>query len=140
MVLTACSLLVTWGRTYKSSLFSTHPSIHPYACLAHYFRTIRVDFMLHGALHHNGETTETRKRLVRGIFNSCHSHCLHFSVPCLLAQLTAPNMVQCWARLHCANAKGKTMVHFNGIVLLRQRSSTQDAGSRREKQTSPILT
>lgn len=66
--------------------------------------------------------------------------CLHLSVPCLLAQLTAPNMVQCWARLHYANAKGETMVHFNGIVLLRQSSSTQDAVSEREKQASPGLT
>lgn len=74
--------------------------------------------MLHGAFHHNGETSETRKRLVGGIFNSCRSHCLPLYVPCLLAQLTAPNMVHCWARLHDANTKRETMVHLNGIVLL----------------------
>lgn len=95
-----------------------YPSIHPCTRLACYFRTIKVDFMLHRAFHHNGETSE-RKRLIAGIFNSCHSRCLHLSVPCLLAQLTAHNMVQCRASLHYANAKRVTKVHFNGIVLLR---------------------
>lgn len=44
--------------------FSPIPSIHPCAHLARYFRTIKVDFMLHGAFHHNGQTSETRKSLV----------------------------------------------------------------------------
>lgn len=133
---TACH---TGMSTQVIHFFFSPPCIHPSILCAHllrYFRTIKVDFMLHGAFHHNGETSETRKRLVGGIFNSCHSHCPHLSIPCLLAQLTAPNMVQCWARLHYANAKGETMVRFNGIVLLWKK----DAGSRREKQASPILT
>lgn len=106
------------GMFTHTLFFSTHPSIYPCTRLACYFRTIKVDFMLHRAFHHNGETSE-RKRLIAGIFNSCYSHCLHLSVPCLLAQLTAHNMVQYWASLHYVNAKGVTMVHFNGIVLLR---------------------
>lgn len=99
---------------------SVHQSIHPCACLAHYFRTIKVDFMLHGAFHHNGEASGMRERLVEGIFNSCHSYCLHLYVPCLLAQLSAPNMVHCWAKATLR----KSLVHFNGIVLLCPRTST----------------
>lgn len=72
--------------------------------------------MLRGAFHHNGETSE-RKRLIAGIFNSCHSRCLHLSVPCLLAQLTAHNMVQCCARPHYANAE---RVRFDRAVSLRE--------------------
>lgn len=80
----------------------TQPSIHPSTrhC-AHpgsHFGTIKANFMLRGAFHHNGGTSETRKRLVGGIFNSCHSPRLHFYVPCLLAQLTEPNMLQRWAK------------------------------------------
>lgn len=104
------------GTFVRALLF--HPSIHPCVRLACYFRTIKVDFTLHRAFHHNGETSE-RKRLIAGIFNSCHSHCPHLSVPCLLAQLNAHNMVQCWGGLQHANAKKETMALFNGVVLLR---------------------
>lgn len=88
-----------------------HTSVLP-GGLACNFRTIKVDFMLQGAFGHNGVRNETRERLVEGIFNSCHSYCLHLYVPCLLAQLTAPNIVQCWARIHYANTKAEAMAHF----------------------------
>lgn len=66
----------------------THLSI-----LATSFRTIRVGFVLCWTLCQHRETSETGMGLVRGIFYLCHS-CLHLSVPCLLAQLIAPNIVQ----------------------------------------------
>lgn len=114
---------------------STHPSIHPCACLACYFRTIKVDFMLHGAFHHNGERSGTRERLVKGIFNSCHSHCMPLYVPCLLAQLTAPNMVPCSARLH----RRKDLKRFNGAVPQLKLYCMQDAVHKQREAGQPQL-
>lgn len=142
-MLTACSLLDTLGCSYKSFpsfLFfllspSTHPSIHPCACLARYFRTIKVDFMLRGAFHHNGERSGTRERLVKGIFNSCHSHCMPLYVPCLLAQLTAPNMVPCSARLH----RRRDLKRFNGTVPQLKLYCMQDAVRKQREAGQPQL-
>lgn len=101
-------------------------------------RTIRLGFVLGWTLRQHWETSETGKGLVRGIFNLCHSS-LQLYVPCLLAQLTAPNMVQRWARLQQPNTRGETK-GSDGIVLPRWSGSTQDAAERREKPALRALT
>lgn len=99
--------------------------------------------MHHGAFHHNGKASGTRERLIEGIFNSCYSYCLHFYVACLLAQLTAPNMVQCRLRLHYLKTKGgdrsvlMELCCCSGGALLY---CTQDAVRIDENQASPNLT
>lgn len=78
-----------------SLLGARHTSPFPHPSIpATSLRTIRASFVLCWTLCQHRETSETGMGLVGGIFNLCHSW-LHLYVPCLLAQLTAPNMVQC---------------------------------------------
>lgn len=126
IMLAACSLHLLCDSSFF--FYSPHPSIHlsirAPARWDRCFGTIKVDFMHHGAFHRNGKASGTRERLIEGIFNSCHSYCLHFYVACLLAQLTAPNMVQCRLRLHYLKTKGGDRSVLMEIVLLQRRSST----------------